>query len=90
MDERALARHFAENLKRQRSRAGISQEELGFLAEIHRTEIGVLERGIRLPRIDTVIKVAGGLELTAPCELLEGIRWRPGRYSPGRFEIEER
>jgi hypothetical protein len=24
------------------------------LAEIHRTEIGMLERGVRLPRLDTI------------------------------------
>ena len=55
----------------------MSQEELGELAGLHRTEIGMLERGIRLFRIDTLIKLAGALEVTSG-ELLKGIDWSPG------------
>jgi transcriptional regulator with XRE-family HTH domain len=82
MDE--LRRLFAENLKRQRRRTGLYQEELSFLAEIHRTEIGMLERGARLPRLDTIVKLAGGLELE-PGELLDGMSWCPGSPRRGSF-----
>jgi transcriptional regulator with XRE-family HTH domain len=49
-----LSRCLGENVLLARRRAGISQEELGFLSMLHRTEIGQLERGIRIPRMDTV------------------------------------
>jgi transcriptional regulator with XRE-family HTH domain len=82
-----LALRFGENLLIHRRRAGLSQEELSFRADLHRTEIGMLERGIRLPRLDTIIKVAGGIEIT-PGELLEGMEWRPGPYKQGSFRLD--
>lgn len=56
-----VGRRFGENLERIRSRTGISQEELGFRAELHRTAVGQLERGMTVPRLDTVVKLAGSL-----------------------------
>lgn len=76
----SLAARFGENLRRCRRKAGISQEELGLRASLHRTEIGLLERGARVPRIDTLIKVADSLQLP-PSELLVGIDWNPGSTS---------
>lgn len=80
-----VAKQFGRNLIRSRKRAGISQEELGFLASLHRTEIGMLERGVRLPRIDTVLKLAGALAIS-PCDLLARMEWRPGEPRPGEFQ----
>lgn len=85
-ESRELARRFGQNLARCRKLAGLSQEELGSLASLHRTEIGMLERGIRLPRIDTLIKLAGALEID-PGELLEGMSWTPAYPVTGRFEL---
>ncbi|HEU4905084.1 MAG TPA: helix-turn-helix transcriptional regulator [Solirubrobacterales bacterium] len=67
---------FGENLRRCRRRAGVSQEELGSRSSLHRTEVGLLERGVRTPRIDTLIKLAYALEVD-PGELLAGIDWMP-------------
>ena len=58
-----VARLFGANLRRIRKRADLSQEEVGWLASLHRTEVGLLERGERTPRIDTLVKLAGGLEV---------------------------
>lgn len=55
-----VAKRFAANLVQARKAAGISQEELGFRASLHRTQIGILERGIRLPRIDTLVRLGSG------------------------------
>lgn len=81
-----VAHRFGENLRRVRRRAGISQEELGMRSSLHRTEIGLLERGARVPRIDTLIKIASALTIP-PGELLEGIDWTPGgtTTTSGRF-----
>jgi transcriptional regulator with XRE-family HTH domain len=37
--------------------------------------IALLERGLRSPRLDTIVKLAGALEVE-PCELLRGMAWR--------------
>ena len=81
---RELTRCFGENVLLARRRGDLSQEELGFLASLHRTEISQLERGVRLARIDTVVKLAGALKV-APGDLLKGIAWVPGRAPRGRF-----
>lgn len=81
-----VAARFADNLVRCRKRASMSQEELGFRSSLHRTEIGLLERGNRVPRIDTLIKLAGGLSIP-PGELLEGIDWTPGSATSGGFAV---
>ncbi|HEU4906145.1 MAG TPA: helix-turn-helix transcriptional regulator [Solirubrobacterales bacterium] len=82
-----VAHHFGHNLRRLRKRAGISQEELGFRSGLHRTEVGLLERGERVPRIDTMIKVATGLGVKIECPLLDGISWAAGTVvtTPGSF-----
>ncbi len=79
-----IAAHFGDNLARHRKRADLSQEELSQLASLHRTEISQLERGLRLPRIDTLIKLKFSLEVSAE-DLLDGLTWSPGDYRPGGF-----
>jgi transcriptional regulator with XRE-family HTH domain len=80
----SVAQRFGVNLVALRERAGLSQEDLAFRAALHRTEIGLLERGARLPRIDTLVKLAGALGVE-PGNLLAGIAWKPGEARPGRF-----
>jgi transcriptional regulator with XRE-family HTH domain len=82
-----VERQFAANLRACRKQAGLSQEALGFRASLHRTEIGLLERGARVPRIDTLIKIASALDVP-PGDFMAGIGWEPGEIGepvPGRF-----
>jgi transcriptional regulator with XRE-family HTH domain len=83
-----VAARFGENLSRCRKAARLSQEELGFRASLHRTEIGQLERGVRLARIDTLVKLAGSLGV-APGELLKGMDWDPGGTRTGEFRVAQ-
>jgi transcriptional regulator with XRE-family HTH domain len=87
-DENPIAVHFGNNLRSRRKRAGISQESLGYRASLHRTEVGLLERGARVPRIDTLIKLASALSIP-PEELLCGIEYRPDRVQRGGFEFQD-
>ncbi len=87
MGETSVARRFGENLRRVRSATGLSQEEVGFRSGLHRTEIGLLERGERTPRIDTVVKLAGALGVRFECPLLGGLEWRPGSVQRGSFSL---
>lgn len=82
-----IAARFGDNLARCRRRADLSQEELSTRASLHRTEVSQLERGLRLARIDTVVKLAGALDISAD-DLLDGIRWGPGTVTAGGFDIE--
>jgi transcriptional regulator with XRE-family HTH domain len=81
-----IARRFGQNLRRARKRAAMSQEELAVGASLHRTEIGLIERGHRVARIDTLIKIASSLGVS-PLELLEGINWTAGGPNRGRFSV---
>ena len=69
----AARKQLGVNLRRHRGRAGLSQEALAERCELDRTEISLLERGMRFPRLDTLVRLARGLQV-APGELLEGIR----------------
>jgi transcriptional regulator with XRE-family HTH domain len=79
-----IAARFGQNLRRCRKRADLSQEELSVRASLHRTEISHLERGQRLARIDTLVKLRGTLGVSAD-ELLEGMGWDPGGTRIGQF-----
>lgn len=83
-----IAWQFGENLILLRRRAGMSQEDLGFAANLHRTEIGMLERGVRIARIDTVIKLAGALKVQ-PADLLKGMYWTPAPVPQGEFGVRD-
>lgn len=81
------AKRLGRSLFMARRRAGFSQEELGALACLHRTEIGMVENGTRLPRVDTLIKLAAALDVR-PEELLDGIEWMvPAPVRPGGFAV---
>jgi transcriptional regulator with XRE-family HTH domain len=64
---------FAANLRLQREKVGLSQEALANLCDLHRTEISLLERSKRSPRLETIVILARGLKLTSPGDLLQGI-----------------
>jgi transcriptional regulator with XRE-family HTH domain len=69
----SVREQFAANLRSHRTRAGLSQEALADVCDLHRTEISLLERCKRSPRLETIVILSRGLELSSPAELLEGI-----------------
>lgn len=84
---REVAERLGENLRRARRRVGLSQEQVAIRASLHRTEIGLLERGGRVARVDTLVQLAGAMSVE-PAELLDGIGWTPGGILGGSFEFE--
>jgi transcriptional regulator with XRE-family HTH domain len=88
-EQQYLARRFADNLLRLRGEANVTQEDLGFMASLHRTEVSQLERGGRVPRLDTILKLAGALSVE-PGELLKGMKWAsPGAPPRGGFRVSD-
>jgi transcriptional regulator with XRE-family HTH domain len=86
-DTYELALRFGRNVRRMRRLVCLSQEQLAERADLHRGEIGLLEGGLRRPRLDTIIKLAGGTEAD-PADLLDGLSWSPGSAGPGgRFYV---
>lgn len=69
------SRILGRNLVAFRGRVGLSQEGTADRAGLHRTEVALIEGGKRLPRLDTIVKLAGAVEVQ-PCALLEGMAWR--------------
>ena len=92
MEETAtqVAQIVGPRIRRIRRAQEMSQETLGHLAEVnHHGPISKIEHGEQLPRIDTLIKLAGGIGVS-PCELLDGIVWEPGGVGrPGRMAEAE-
>lgn len=80
----AVAGRFGENLRRVRRREDLTQEEVARRAGLHRTEIGRLENGERVPRIDTLVRLADSM-VVPPGELLDGISWVPAPEVVGAF-----
>jgi transcriptional regulator with XRE-family HTH domain len=64
---------FAANLRALRREKNLSQEQLAAATGLHPTEISRLERGLREPRLGTIVRLAKGLKVDVK-SLVEGIR----------------
>jgi hypothetical protein len=58
------------------------------MAGLHRTAVGQLERGERVARTDTLVKLCCSLGVSSE-ELLAGLGWRPQQLFVGELEIED-
>lgn len=74
-----LAERFGANIAWFRHEAGLSQEALGERVGIDRVGISELERGRKIPRLDTVLKMMAGLDVEA-CDLVAWMWWDPASH----------
>lgn len=58
-----IAKEFGKNVRKYRIMRKLSQEELANRADLHRTQITLIESGKRCPRLDTIYKLATGLSI---------------------------
>jgi transcriptional regulator with XRE-family HTH domain len=65
-----LRQVFAANLRRLRHERGISQENLAYEAEVNRTYISKLEKGVSFAGLEIIGKFAAVLQVE-PAELLK-------------------
>lgn len=56
---------FGAVLRRLRTEAGLTQEQLGLDADLQRKYISLLELGEKAPSLETVLKLASGLRVEA-------------------------
>jgi transcriptional regulator with XRE-family HTH domain len=73
-----LRQAFAANLRRLRNAKVISQEDLAYEADVNRTYLSKLEKGVSYPGLEIIAKLANALGVD-PVELLKlpvGVRRR--------------
>lgn len=63
---------FGERVRLFRARVGLTQEQLGRAAGLHRTYIGGVERGERNVSLANILKLAGALRVDA-ADLVTGL-----------------
>ena len=61
--EQTISERFGKVVKAVRERQGVSQEKLAELAEIDRTYVSMIERGIRQPTLEVASRIAGALSM---------------------------
>ena len=66
----AFLQGFGRAVREAREALGWSQEDLGFEAELDRTYVSGIERGVRNPTLQTVLVLARALDVK-PSELIE-------------------
>lgn len=54
---------FGKVLRRLRKEAGLTQEKLGFEAEVERNFVSLIERGVNQPTIRVIFKLAAALNV---------------------------
>lgn len=61
----SVARAFGKALRAAREAKGMSQEMVAHRSGYHRTYISLLERGLRIPTLETILRLAAILEVPA-------------------------
>jgi len=59
-----ISLNFGAIIKELRKEKNISQEELGFRAKLHRTYIGMIERGEKNITLENIEKLSQGLDVS--------------------------
>lgn len=65
-----LRERLARNIRAQRTVLGMSQDELAYRAEMHRTNVSAIERGVRNVSLDNLYFLAKALEIS-PSRLID-------------------
>ncbi|NJN72236.1 MAG: helix-turn-helix transcriptional regulator [Limnothrix sp. RL_2_0] len=60
----SLEKKFGCAVKKRRTELALSQEELAFRSNLHRTYISDIERGSRNPSLKNIFKIAKALEIS--------------------------
>jgi transcriptional regulator with XRE-family HTH domain len=69
MGSTSVAAAFGRVLRDIREKSGLSQETLAGIADIDRTYVSLLERGLRQPTLDTLFRLSQALDI-APATMV--------------------
>ncbi len=67
-----LSEAFGKVLRNYRTKAGLSQEKLAEFADLDRTYISLLERGLRQPSLNIVFSLSKALDVR-PHQMIEDV-----------------
>ena len=62
-------------IKAARERAGLTQEDLAAELEMSPTHISVLERGVKAPKLETLVKIANALHVSTDTLLQDVVHY---------------
>jgi transcriptional regulator with XRE-family HTH domain len=79
---------FTANVERLRRQRDYSVDRLAERSGIEREELEAIMRGAADARVDSILRLAGALEVT-PEELYEGVAWVPDGEGGGEFRVEQ-
>ena len=65
------AKAVGQRIKAAREEKNLTQEDLAALVEISPTHVSVIERGTKIPRMDTFVAIANVLEVSADSLLVD-------------------
>ena len=65
------AKAVGQRIRAARERKHLTQEELAALVDISPTHVSVIERGTKIPRMDTFVAIANVLEVSADSLLVD-------------------
>jgi DNA-binding XRE family transcriptional regulator len=86
IEDPIYSRSAPRDLRRLRTKAELSRDELVDRADVGHGHISKIERGELLCRVDTLVKLAAALDVT-PDDLLAGVHWRRRGDRTGDFEL---
>lgn len=83
---------LSQNLRRLRDAKKLSQAELAERAKLSRVAYGNIESGIASPKVDTLLRIAGVLEvklqdLLTPARMLKAVRFRAAKKMTSREQV---
>jgi len=70
-----ISRDFGVLLREARDRVGISQEELAFRADLHRTYVSMVERGIHCPTLKALFGLCRAIDIK-PASIIASLEAR--------------
>ena len=76
----SISAAFGQIIRDLRNRKGLSQEDLADRSGIHRNAVGLIERGERIPSVETLFALGHGLGIK-PSTLIAKLEINPGSQS---------
>lgn len=83
MNQKAIGRR----IKAAREKKGMTQEQLAEWVELSPMHVSVIERGVKLPKLETLINIANVLDVSADVLLQDVVKNQTKLYSSETSEL---
>ena len=86
MNQKAIGRR----IKAAREKKGMTQEQLAEWVELSPMHVSVIERGVKLPKLETLINIANVLDVSADVLLQDVVKNQTKLYSSEASELSRK